>query len=172
MDGFDVNGWMDRYIDSQDGMTEREKRQARYFRKPEDFKGIFIRLDENGQSHLRTVYVRLRAMSKVIKIPCASEDEASVAAAFYEYLLYKSEVEKKVARATYVERKAKRVGWIKTVSDLVKTKKESKGFIYLRDANRLDVSLEYFVLKNQKIFDVDVVDLAHAKLSKYGTYYR
>ena len=172
MDGFDVNGWMDRYIDSQTEMTDREKAQARYFRKPEDFEGVFIRLERNGQTHLRTIYVRLRAMSKVIKIPCASEEEANVAAAFYEYLLYKSEVEKKVARAPYVERKAMRVGWIKTVSDLVKTKKESKGFMYLRDANRLDVSLEYFALMNQKIFDKDAVDSAHAKLSRYGKYYR
>jgi hypothetical protein len=172
MDGFDVNGWVDRYIDSQTGMTEREKRQARNFRKPEDFKGIFIRLEENDQSHLRTIYVRLRAMSKVIKIPCASEDEASVAAAFYEYLLYKSEVEKKVARATYVERKAKKVGWIKTVSDLIRTKKESKGFLYLLNAKRLDVSLEYFALMNQHIFENEIVDVALEKLSKYGTYYR
>ena len=172
MGGFNVDRWMDSYIDSQSGMTDREKQQAKNFKTPSDFIGIITRLDRNGQGHLRALYVRLRAMSKVIRIPCASEDEANVAAAFYEYLIYKSEIEDKVARAPRVELKAKRVGWIKTISDLVKTKNESKGFGYLLSANRLDVSLEYFALMNQRIFDEEAVAASHAKLSKYGKYYR
>jgi len=170
MDGFNVNRWMDSYIDSQSGMTDREKKQAKNFRSPGDFVGIITRLERNGQGHLRTIYVRLRAMSKVIRVPCASEEEAEAAAAFYEYLLYKSEIEKKIARATRVEAKAKRVGWIKTVSDLVKTKSESKGFRYLVDANRLDVSLEYFVKNNDRLFDAEAVNIALEKLNKYGKY--
>ena len=172
MDKLNIKQWMDSYIDSQSGMSEIEKRQAKSFTTPSDFVGILKKLEKNGKGHLRTIYVRLRAMSKVIKIPCSSIDEANTAAAFYEYLLYKSEIEKKVARAPYVERKATKVGWIKTVADLVKTKTESKGFKYLVDANRLDVSLEYFALMNPKIFDDDVVDSAHTKLNKYGKYYR
>jgi hypothetical protein len=172
MEGFNVNRWMDSYIDSQSGMTDREKQQAKNFKTPSDFVGIITRLERNGQGHLRTIYVRLRAMSKVIRVPCASEDEANTAAAFYEYLLYKSEIEDKVARASRVETKAKRVGWIKTLTDLVKRKAESKGFRYLVDANRLDVSLEYFVLMNQRIFDEEAVAASHAKLSKHGKYYR
>lgn len=172
MDGFDGNRWMDSYIDAQSGMSETEKRQAKNFRTPSDFVGIDKRLDRNGQGRLRTIYVRLRAMSKVIRVPCASEAEAEAAAAFYEYLLYKSEIENKVARAPYVERKATKVGWIKTVSDLVKTKTESKGFRYLVDANRLDVSLEYFVLMHPRMFDEEAVNSAHCKLNKYGKYYR
>ena len=172
MEGFNVDRWMDSYIDSQSGMTDREKQQAKNFKTHSDFVGIITRLERNGQGHLRTIYVRLRAMSKVIRVPCASEDEANIAAAFYEYLLYKSEIEDKVARSPKVEQKAKRVGWIKTLTDLVKRKDESKGFRYLVDANRLDVSLEYFVLKNQRIFDEEAVAASHAKLSKYGKYYR
>jgi len=144
MDGFNVNRWMDSYIDSQSGMTDREKKQAKNFRSPSDFIGIITRLERNGQ--------------------------AEAAAAFYEYLLYKSEIEKKIARATRVEVKAKRVGWIKTVSDLVKTKSESRGFRYLVDANRLDVSLEYFVKNNDRLFDAEAVNIALEKLNKYGKY--
>lgn len=172
MDGFNVNRWMDSYIDSQSGMTDREKKQAKNFRSPSDFVGIITRLERNGQGHLRTIYVRLRAMSKVIRVPCASEAEAEAAAAFYEYLLYKSEIEKKIARSPKVEQKAKRVGWIKTLADLVKRKDESKGFRYLVEANRLDVSLEYFVLMHPRIFDEEAVSSAHSKLNKYGKYYR
>lgn len=170
MDGFDVNRWMDSYIDAQSGMSETEKRQAKNFRTPSDFVGIDKRLDRNGQGRLRTIYVRLRAMSKVIRVPCVSKEEAEAAAAFYEYLLYKSEIENKIARATRVETKAKRVGWITTVSDLVKTKTESKGFRYLVDANRLDVSLEYFVKNNNKIFDQEAVNVSLEKLNRYGKY--
>ena len=170
MNEFNIKRWMDSYIDSQSGMSEIEKRQAKSFTTPSDFVGILQKLEKNGKGHLRTIYVRLRAMSKVIKIPCSSIDEANTAAAFYEYLLYKSEIEKKVARATRVEQKAKKVGWIKTVSDLVKTKVESKGFRYLVDANRLDVSLEYFVKNNEKLFDKESVDSSLEKLNRYGKY--
>ena len=170
MDKVNIKQWMDSYIDSQSGMSETEKRQAKNFNTPSDFIGILTKLEKNGQGHLRTIYVRLRAMSKVIRVPCASEAEANTAAAFYEYLLYKSEIENKVARATRVEQKAKKVGWIKTVSDLVKTKVESKGFRYLVDANRLDVSLEYFVKNNEKLFDKESVDSSLGKLNRYGKY--
>jgi len=170
MDGFNVNRWMDAYIDSQSGMTDREKKQAKNFKSPRDFVVVIPRLDERQDGNLRSLYVRLHALSKTIKVPPVSEDEAEAAAAFYEYLLYKSEIEKKIARATRVEAKAKRVGWIKTVSDLVKTKSESKGFRYLVDANRLDVSLEYFVKNNDRLFDVEAVNIALKKLNKYGKY--
>ena len=170
MDKLNIKQWMDSYVDSQSGMSEIEKRQAKSFTTPSDFVGILKKLEKNGKGHLRTIYVRLRAMSKVIKIPCSSIDEANTAAAFYEYLLYKSEIEKKVARATRVEQKAKKVGWIRTVSDLVKTKAESKGFRYLVDANRLDVSLEYFVKNNEKLFDKESVDSSLEKLNRYGKY--
>lgn len=176
MPAFNLEKWFDSYIEKQLGLTEEEKTAAKAFKKKlksrGEFVGILTVFETTGNGHLRTLYIRLRAMQRVIKVKCASREEAEAACAFYEYLLFKSEIEKRAARSSMVEQKAKRVGWIETLSSLILTEKESKGFIYLQERNRLDVSIEYFALMNQQLFSSDVIDAAHAKLCKYGTYYR
>ena len=172
MDAFDARNWFDSYVDTQLGLTEKERKDAKASKTQGNFVGILTKLERTGNGHLRTLYIRLRAMQKVIEVKCRSKEDAEAACAFYEYLLFKSEIEKRAARSTMVERKAKEIGWIETLSSLILTEKESKGFVYLRSLNRLDITIEYFALKNQQLFPSEVVDAAHAKLSKYGVYYR
>lgn len=175
MAAFNPEKWFDSYIEKQLGLTEAEKAAAKAFKKKlskGDFVGILTKLENTGNGHLRTLYIRLRAMQRVIEVKCDSSEDAEAARAFYEYLLFKSEIEKRAARSSMVEQKAKRVGWIETLSSLILTEQESKGFIYLKERNRLDISIEYFALMNQQLFPSEVIDAAHAKLSKYGTYYR
>jgi len=167
MESFNSIAWIDSYIDSQVGLTDSEKQAAKWFKVPSDFIGISQKLENANQGHLKVLYIRLRAMSKIIRIGCTSSEEAEAATAFFEYLICKSENEDRVARSSRVEMKARREGWIKTVSDLVSSKKESQGFLYLVKKNRLDVSLETFVCKNKHLFKFDVFEIAVSRLKKY-----